>query len=358
MESRLRLAGKIRVLIVDDSALVRSVFAKGLSSDPEIEIAGVAGDPYRARDILLREKPDVITLDVEMPRMDGVTFLRKYMQVIPTPTIMVSSMTEAGKQITLDALEAGAVDIMAKPKVGLVDALPMMIAELIEKVKCAARADVRRFAAARKNHHMPQGPASRVLESSTDMVIAIGSSTGGTEALARLLPLLPASIPGIAIVQHMPPGFTDALAKRLDDRCPFEVHEAKDGDRLRPGLALIAPGGEEHMSVRRSGGQYVVRLARGEKVSGHRPSVDVLFDSIATDVGGNAVAVLLTGMGKDGARGMLAIRKSGGTTWAQDEESSVVWGMPGEAWKMGAAERLVSLDNVPTAIVDSVVKRR
>ncbi len=349
-------SSKIRVLVVDDSALVRDILSRGLSADPAIEVIGTARDPFEARDILVRQKPDVLTLDVEMPRMDGITFLKHYMHVLPTPTIMVSALTEAGARTTIRALEAGAIDFVTKPQLGIAGTLPELIGELTAKVKMAATVKLahHRHDNARGAPPPPLPVVQRTLDASTDKVVAIGCSAGGTQALARILPQLPAAMPGIAIVQHMPPGFTASLAQRLDALCAIEVREASDGDRLRPGVALLAPGGDRQMSVARYGGQYLVRLASGPKVQSHCPSVDVLFRSIAANVGAHTVAVLLTGMGKDGAEGLKLIRASGGRTFVQDEATSVVWGMPGMAWQIGAAEAQLALDAVPRALVDAV----
>ncbi len=348
------MGNKVRVLVVDDSALVRSILSEGLSDDVDIEVIGTARDPYEARDILVRERPDVITLDIEMPKMDGLTFLKHYMRIIPTPTVVVSALTDAAAIMTVEALEAGAVDVVAKPRVGVVDELPRLIGELAQKVKAAARARLPRREAPSGSRPAVAPVVQRALASSTDKVIAIGCSAGGTQALARLLPSLPPTVPGIAIVQHMPAGFTASLARRLDTLCAIEGRVPNDGDRLRPGLALIAAGGELHMAVMRSGGHYLVRLRPGSKVDGHCPSVNVLFDSVASHVARNAIAVLLTGMGKDGAQGLLAIRNSGGRTFVQDAASSVVWGMPGEAWHLGAAESQVSLDQIPLALLRTI----
>ncbi len=347
---------KIRVLIVDDSALVRKILKDGLSKDPQIEVIGTARDPYQARDILVLERPDVITLDVEMPKMDGVTFLKKFMPVYPTPTIMVSSLTESGKKITIEALEAGAVDIVTKPKTGVSDDLPRMLDEIRRKVKEAARVDVKKFSR-QKRSTLPKINELKItsaLDESTDKIIAIGASTGGTEALARILPAFPRTSPGIVIVQHMPEGFTKAFAQRLDSISQMKVKEAENNDRVLTGLCLIAPGGANHMELHRSGGQYRVVLRKGEKVSGHRPSVDILFKSVAQHAGKNAAAALLTGMGKDGAEGLLEIRKAGGRTISQDEATSVVWGMPRAGWEMGGAEKLVPLEEIPQTLLTMI----
>jgi two-component system chemotaxis response regulator CheB len=345
---------KIRVLIVDDSVLVRDILSKHFSLDPELEVIGTARDPYQARDILVLEKPDVITLDVEMPRMDGITFLKRFMNVIPTPTIIVSSLTEKNKKLSMDALEAGAVDVVPKPKSGLVDNFPLMMSSLIQKVKIAATVDVSKFQHSSREAILVPHVGMHSLEESTDRVIAIGSSTGGTEALARILPVFPPACPGIVIVQHMPADYTASLSERLDRLSQMTVKEAKHSDRVIPGQILIAPGGMQHMKVQRYGGQYRIQLIEGETVSSHRPSVDVLFQSVATAVGKNAVAVLMTGMGKDGAAGLLDIRNAGGRTFVQDEKSSVVWGMPKVAWEMKAAESMVSLPNIPRTLIKAI----
>lgn len=346
---------KIRVLVVDDSALVRHILSTGLSQDPDIEVVGCAHNPYSARDILVREKPDVVTLDVEMPRMDGVTFLRKYMSVLPTPTVVLSALTQKGKKITIEALEAGAVFVVGKPVVGLADHLPTQLAELREKIKEAAQIDITRHARRSQKRSEANPPKVHApLKESTDQIIAMGASTGGVEALARILPMFPPASPGMIIVEHMPAGFTASFAERLNHLAHIQVKEAQHGDRIRPGLALVAPGGDQHLTVKRSGGQYVVHLVQGEKVSGHRPSVDVCFESIAQEVGSNAVAVLMTGMGSDGAKGLLKIRQAGGRCFAQDQDSSVIYGMPGSAVKLGAVERSVPLLHIPNVLLSAI----
>ncbi|MCL4395462.1 MAG: chemotaxis response regulator protein-glutamate methylesterase [Chloroflexi bacterium] len=364
--------GKVRVLVVDDSALARKLITTGLSTDPRIEVIGPASDAASAFELLARERPDVITLDVEMPRMDGVTFLKMYMAQYPTPTVMVSSLTERGKKITLDALEAGAVDIVVKPKLGVVDGLPKLMGDLCERVKAAARVNVSRYARngtqgtavpipfepkARRAEVAGRAEAdhSHALHETTDRVIAIGASAGGVAALGRVIPAFPAASPGIVIVQHMPAGFTTSFAQRLNTLSAMQVKEAEDGDRVRPGLVLLAPGGDRHMLVHRSGGEYRVQLVAAERVSGHCPSVDVLFRSVAAGVGRNAAAALLTGMGEDGAVGLLEIRRAGGRTFAQDEQTSVVFGMPAAAWQKGAAEELVPLDSIPERLLSAIV---
>lgn len=341
----------IRVLIVDDSSLVRNILTSGLSSDPGIEVVGAAPDPYIARDMIVKFKPHVMTLDVEMPRMDGVEFLRKLMPQYPIPVVMVSSLTQKGKQITLDALDAGAVDFVSKPSTDLARGLTGMIVELCTKIKIASTANVAHWKGKRERlpfHKKIQ--ESKALSESTDKVIAIGASTGGTEAIRTVLSTLPATTPGVVIVQHMPAGFTKIFAERLNVSCAMQVKEAESGDRIMPGRVLVAPG-EKQMKVLRSGGIYQVDCQTGEKVNGHCPSVEVLFESVAKNVGANAVGVMLTGMGADGADAMLSLRHSGARTLAQDEKSCVVFGMPNEAYKRGGAERLLPLTDIAGEVI-------
>lgn len=341
---------KIRVLVVDDSALVRNVLTQGISSDPEIEVVGSAPDPYIARDKIVELRPDVLTLDVEMPRMDGVEFLRRLMPQYPLPVVMVSALTQRGKKITIEALEAGAVDFVTKPSTDIARGLGMMLDELCMKIKEASRANVSHWKSAAYAPPAKMVTGAKALAESTDKVIAIGASTGGTEAIKRILTRFPSTSPGVVIVQHMPAGFTKTFAERLNDLCAMEVREAVNGDRVRSGSVLIAPGNYQ-MTVARSGGIYQVICRTGEKVSGHCPSVDVLLGSVAKSVGSNAVGVVLTGMGADGAAGLLDMRKAGARTMAQDEKSSVVFGMPKVAYERGGAERLVPLDNMAQEIV-------
>ena len=352
------MSRKIRVLIVDDSALVRQLLAKGLGMDPEIEVVGTASDPYVARDKIVQLKPDVMTLDVEMPRMDGVDFLRRLMPQYPIPVLMVSSLTQRGKQITLDALDAGAVDFVAKPSTDLARGLAGMLQDLRAKVKQTSRANVSHW---KDKQVVRSAPPSRVpqraLAESTDKVIAIGASTGGTEAIRQLVTQFPVSMPGVVIVQHMPAGFTKMFADRLNQLCAMEVKEAQSGDRVMPGRILIGPGGL-HMRVIRSGGIYKVQCEAGENVSGHCPSVDVLMNSVAQNVASNAIGVMLTGMGSDGAAGMLAMRQAGARNLAQDEETSVVFGMPKVAYERGGAERLLPLDRIAPAVIDLLSERK
>ena len=336
----------IRVLVVDDSAVVRQIFQTELGKDPEIEVVGAAPDPYVARDLVVERKPDVLTLDVEMPRMDGLTFLRKLMHYHPLPVIVVSSLTDAGGAMALEALSSGAVEVMCKP--GGAYTVGDMTDELIEKIKAAARVDVR--------HRKGQAAAAaasgelKPLGRTTNQVLAIGASTGGTVALEVILRALPPDAPGTVITQHMPETFTEFLADRLAQVCRVQVREAKDGDAVVPGVALIAPG-NHHLVLRRSGASYLVQVKDGPRVNRHRPSVDVMFQSVAQAAGKNAIGVILTGMGGDGARGLLAMRQAGASTIAQDEATSVVWGMPKVAIDLGAAERVVPLPAVASEVV-------
>lgn len=336
----------IRVLIVDDSATARAVVREVLESDKEIEVVGVAQDAYVARDKIVELRPDVVCLDVEMPRMDGITFLKKLMAHMPTPVVMISSLTQKGAATTLEALEAGAVDFVPKPHSNIYDGIDDIREEIISKVKAAAKAKVIR----KKSAAVVQKVSYAALAETTDKVIAIGASTGGTEAIKDVLIKLPANIPGIIIVQHMPPNFTKSFADRLNEICAVEVKEAKNGDFLGVGKVLIAPG-DYHMVLRRSGARYFVEIGSGEKVSGHRPSVDVMFNSVAKTAGANSIGVILTGMGADGAKGMLAMRKTGARTIGQNEDSCVVYGMPKVAYELGGVERQYDLDRIAEAIV-------
>jgi two-component system chemotaxis response regulator CheB len=353
----------IRVLIVDDSALVRSLLTDILKAAPGIEVVGVAADAHAAREKIKQLNPDVLTLDVEMPKMDGITFLRNLMRLRPMPVVMVSSLTERGADVTLDALALGAVDYLSKPKIDLAATLKDYAEELIEKVRTAARASVRaldprqppRPAAAVGPAHsadavLPKlSPRNRPLRT-TDRVIAIGASTGGTEAIKEVLMRLPPDSPGVVIAQHIPKAFSTPFARRMNDCCPVSVCEAEDGQHVLAGHAYIAPG-DRHLMLVRDGARYVCRLDDGVPVNRHKPSVDVLFRSVAQNAGRNAIGVLLTGMGKDGARGMKEMLDSGSRTIAQDEASSVVWGMPGEAVSLGAAEHVVALESIAGKIL-------
>jgi len=358
---------KVKVLIVDDSALVRKVLTEILSSDPGIEVIGTAVDPLAAREKIKQLNPDVITLDVEMPKMDGITFLANIMRLRPMPVVMISSLTEKGADITLQALEIGAVDFVSKPKLDVAHGMEEYAQHIIEKVKVASQARVRandvRIASGAATEKTVPGrlTADAVLEkntrkihfSSTEKIIAIGASTGGTEAIKDVLMGFPADAPGIVITQHIPEQFSGPFAKRMNGCCAMEVCEAEDGQQILPGHVYIAPG-SHHLMVVRSGARYICQLSDGPPVNRHRPSVDVLFRSAAQNAGDNAIGVILTGMGNDGAAGLKEMQDVGAPTIAQDENSSVVWGMPGEAVKLGAADSIVPLNKVAKSILKLV----
>jgi two-component system chemotaxis response regulator CheB len=342
----------IRVLIVDDSAIVRKIFSEQLSREPDIEVVGTAPDPYVARDKIVKLKPDVVTLDVEMPRMDGLTFLRKLMKYHPVPTVIVSSLTPKGSKTAVEALEAGAVEVVAKP--GGAYTVDEMGLQLAEKIRGASRVRVEAARAHLREAIQASAPAgTRALSQTTNKVVAIGASTGGTEAIKVVLSGMPATAPGVVVVQHMPPNFTSAFAERLNETCAMVVKEAGDGDAVLPGTALIAPG-NYHMLLKRSGARYRVEVRDGPTVCHQRPSADVLFRSVARYAGSNAVGVILTGMGADGSRGLLEMRQAGAVTLAQDEASCVVYGMPKEAVKLGAAQSQVPLGEMSRAILKCV----
>lgn len=344
----------IKVLIVDDSALVRSLLSEIIGSAAGFEVIGAAPDAYVARDMVKQYSPDVITLDIEMPRMDGLTFLEKLMAARPTPVVMISTLTEEGAEATLRALELGAVDFVPKPKLGVSEGLKSYSELILEKIEAASQVRIR----ARPKVVLPtqdagkKSPVSRLLQS-TEKIIAIGASTGGTEAIKHVLMQLPSDMPGIVMTQHMPPGFTKTYAERLNKLTRLHVYEAKGGERILPGHAYLAPGGH-HLIVVRSGADYIVQLSSEEPRHRHRPAVDVMMESVANVGGKNVIGVLLTGMGKDGAKGMLDIRNAGGYTFAQDENSCVVYGMPKEAVLMGAVDQVVDLDNMGKAILDKL----
>lgn len=333
----------IRVLVVDDSALVRKVLAEGLGKCADIEVVGTAVDPYAARDKIAQLRPDVITLDIEMPRMDGLSFLAKLMKHFPLPVVIVSSLTPRNSETALRAIELGAVEVVSKP--GSQYSVPDVQRQLARAIRAAAMARV-----TKRDEVASTTIASISLSQiqTTHKILAIGASTGGTQAIETILKSLPATTPGTLIVQHMPEGFTDAFAKRLNTMCHIEVREARDQDIVAPGLALIAPG-NKHLLLERSGASYQVRLKEGPPVHFQRPSVDVLFQSVARHAGRNAIGIILTGMGADGAKGLLAMRENGSYTIAQDERSCVVFGMPKEAIKQGAACQVLPLSQIATA---------
>lgn len=335
----------IRVLVVDDSAVVRQTLEQELSKDSDIEVVGTAPDPYVARDKIVQLKPDVVTLDIEMPRMDGITFLRKLMKHYPVPVIIVSSLTKSGSEIALEAVESGAVEVLCKP--GAAYTIGDMSLELRQKIRAASKANL--AVAARRAETDAIRPA-RAMTRTTNKVIVLGASTGGTQAIERVLREFPANAPGTVIVQHMPAGFTKAFATRLNDLCEVEVKEAENGDRVVAGKVLIAPG-NQHMLLNRSGAQYFVEVKDGPLVGHHRPSVDVLFRSAAMHVGANAVGVMLTGMGNDGAAGMKQMRDAGAINVAQDEATCVVYGMPRAAFEANAVHHVVALEKVASTIL-------
>ncbi|MDY8107617.1 chemotaxis response regulator protein-glutamate methylesterase [Fulvimarina sp. 2208YS6-2-32] len=347
----------IKVLIIDDSASVREALSNIIESEPGMSIMGTASDPYFAAHRLKSEVPDVIICDIEMPRMDGITFIRKLMNQRPVPVVICSSLAETGSRMALAALEAGAVEVITKPKMGTQRFLLESRTRICDAVRGAAQARVERVAPKidvqaklTADAVLPPARNARTIERTTDRVVVVGASTGGTEALRKLLEGLPAYAPGLAIVQHMPGTFTKAFAQRLDGLCRIEVREATTGDRLVPGLALIAPG-DYHMIVHRSGAQYRVEVREGPLVSRHRPSVDVLFRSAARAAGGNALGIIMTGMGDDGAKGLLELRNAGARTLGQDEASCIVYGMPKEAKKLGAVVEEMPLNRLGAEIM-------
>lgn len=344
------MAKAIKVLIIDDSEFVREVLSLGLEKDPKIEIVGAAADAYEARDKIVALKPDVLTLDIDMPRMNGVDFLKKLMPQYPLPVVIVSSLAEPGSSYALDALSAGAIDIVTKPQARRAETLDAMMVELRTKIKIASAVDVSHLKRSREvvfQGAMEKKPAP----DSRCSVIAIGASTGGTEAIAHILRNLPQKVPGILIVQHMPPVFTKMFAERINHISALDVREATDGDRVIPGRALIAPG-KKHMALTGDPKDLKVSVKEGELVSGHCPSVDVLFRSVAETVGKRAIGMILTGMGHDGAQGLKKMRELGARTLGQNEESCVVYGMPKVASERGAVERMVSLADAPNAILE------
>ncbi len=341
----------IKVLIVDDSAIVRKILTEELSKCSDIEIVGTAVDPYVAREKIAKLRPDVLTLDLEMPRMDGLSFLAKLMKHYPMPVVVLSSLTPKNSELAIKALDLGAVDVLAKP--GTAFSTQNVAQQLIRSIRAAATATIRRQPAATDRSNDNGISSSKLLSQTTHKIIAIGASTGGTKAIEEVLIRMPGTSPGTVIVQHMPEHFTSSFAKRLNDICPMEVREAKDNDFVTPGVALIAPG-NRHMVLQRSGGNYLVRIKNGPMVHYQRPSVDVLFQSVAAAAGKNAVGVLLTGMGADGAKGLLEMKQAGAPTIAQSEATCVVFGMPKEAIKLGAADRVVDLEKIPAAIIDAL----
>ena len=376
MDARPATQKKIKVLIVDDSALVRQLLSEILSADPAIEVVGTAQDAYMAREKIKRFNPDVLTLDVEMPKMDGIQFLRNLMRLRPMPVVMCSSLTERGADVTLDALALGAVEFVTKPKVDVAYKLEEYAQEITSKVKAAARARVRALSTEATEAPVTAPSAAmsmRIVEKlsadavlprtaqprhfrTTDQIVAIGASTGGTEAIREVLIRLPPDAPGIVITQHIPKAFSGAFATRMNTVSPLTVCEARDGQQILPGHVFIAPG-YQHLLLVRDGAQYRCRLNDGPPVQRHKPSVDVLFRSVAQNAGPNAIGVMLTGMGRDGAEGMKEMRDTGAACIAQDEATSVVWGMPGAAYEVGAAESLHPLGAIAAKIMQLVGER-
>lgn len=341
---------KLKVLIIDDSALIRSVMSQIINSQPDMEVVGAAPDPLVARELIKQTNPDVLTLDVEMPRMNGLEFLEKLMRLRPTPVVMVSTLTETGSETTLKALELGAVDFIPKPRLGVSEGMAELERDICDRIRAAARARIHRHQIGQQAADRPKPLTGHIL-STTEKIVFIGSSTGGTEALKEVLTRMPANSPAILMTQHMPESFTKSFAARLDSLSALTVKEAEHNERILPGHAYLAPG-HSHLSVRKSGAYYFTELTQGPPVNRHRPSVDVLFGSAAKVVGHNAIAVLLTGMGKDGAAGMLEMREAGAHTIAQDEASCVVFGMPKAAIELGAAQEIVPLPNIAGHILE------
>lgn len=334
----------IKVLVVDDSALIRSLLSEVVNSEKDMYLVGAAPDAYVARDLVNRFSPDVITLDIEMPKVDGLTFLEKLMKARPTPVLMISTLTEQGANATLRALELGAVDFIAKPKLDVAQGIEEYRQLIVNKIRVAAKAKVKTV------ESIGTANTSKLHYSGTEKIIAVGASTGGTEAIKEFLMQLPSNSPAVVITQHMPPGFTTSYAKRLDSLCKLNVIEAQGGERILPGNAYLAPG-NFHLLIERSGADYRLKLSDSALVSGHKPSVDVMFNSLSKCAGQNTVAVILTGMGKDGAAGMLTLHQQGAYTLAQDEASCVVFGMPKEAINLGGVDKVLPLNVMARAVV-------
>ena len=346
---------KIRVVVVDDSALVRSLLAEIINRQPDMQCVGTANDPLIAREMIRELDPDVITLDIEMPKMDGIEFLGRLMRLRPMPVVMISTLTERGAEVTMRALELGAVDFVAKPRIGLVDGINELSSQIVDKVRVASQAHVRRSLSPSANsapvHAVAEQPRNQSIgRISTEKLICIGASTGGTEAIKEILVHMPADSPGIVITQHMPPGFTTSFAARLDGLCQISVKEAANGDRILPGHAYIAPGGKQ-FRIDKSGANYLCVVEDGELVNRHKPSVEVLFKSAAKMVGRNAFGIMLTGMGNDGAKAMKEMRDAGSYNYVQDEASCVVFGMPREAILHGAADEVLPLNAIAPALL-------
>lgn len=338
----MRTVRKIRVLIVDDSMLFREVLARGLAADPDLEVVARATDPFDARDKILEFKPDVMTCDIEMPKMNGIVFIRRLLPQYPLPVVVVSTVSHA----VFEALNAGAVEFVTKPDMGSVSSVGNFLEDLIEKIKVAVTAQVK----IKQSPLLAESPLNKGINTE-GKVIAIGASTGGTEAIYSILRNLPPTIPSVVIAQHIPPVFSRLFAERLNDTTRLQVKEAENGDILEPGKVLIAPG-DHHMRLKKMGERFRVECSQEEKVNGHRPSIDILFQSVAKEVGPGTIGVLLTGMGYDGAKGLLAMKRKGARTIGQNEASCVVYGMPKVAWEIGAVDKQVALENIPNAIID------
>lgn len=339
----------IKVLVVDDSALIRSLLGTIIKAEKDLLLVGAAPDAYAARELINQFSPDVITLDIEMPKVDGLTFLEKLMKARPTPVVMISTLTEQGADATLRALELGAIDFIAKPKLDIAQGIEQYRVLILEKIRMAATAKVKKTEKAKINSQLTMG------FSGTEKIIAVGASTGGTEAIKDFLVQLPVNSPAVVITQHMPPGFTTSFAKRLDSLCRLKVQEVVGGERILPGNAYLAPG-NYHLSIKRSGADYIAQLLDSERVSGHKPSVDVMFQSLSSCAAKNTVAVILTGMGKDGAAGMYNLHQNGAYTFAQDEASCVVFGMPKEAINLGGVDEVLPLNDLAAAVVKRLQK--
>lgn len=337
----------IKVLVVDDSALIRQILSEIIKSEPDMTLVGAAPDAFVAKKLVLERSPDVITLDIEMPKVDGLRFLEVLMNARPTPVVMISTLTEKGADATLRSLELGAIDFVAKPKIGVAQGMAEYHELIVDKIRTAARSKVKKASPAKI------ASVNKVSYSGTEKLIAIGASTGGTEAIKEVLRTFPANAPATVITQHMPAGFTSTYARRLDSVCQMQVKEAKGGERLLPGQAYLAPG-DKHMEIERSGADYRIRLTDGPRVSGHKPSVDVLFNSLCKSAGNNAIGVLLTGMGSDGAIGLQELFNAGCETFCQDEASCIVFGMPKVAIEKGAAKQVLSLDDMGKAVMQTV----
>ena len=342
----------IKVLIVDDSALIRSLLSEIVNAAPDMTVVGAAPDAYAARDLVNRFSPDVVTLDIEMPKVDGLTFLEKLMKARPTPVVMISTLTEQGAEATLRAFELGAVDFVAKPKLGVAQGIEEYRDIILDKIRTASRSKV---SSPNKTEQVARVKPLNMV--GTERIVAIGASTGGTEAIKAVLSKLPANSPAIVITQHMPPGFTTTFAKRLDSLCRVNVQEAKGGERLLPGNAYLAPG-HQHMQIVKSGADYRIRLTDGERGSGHKPSVDVMFASLAECCGKNTVAAILTGMGKDGAEGMHLLYQKGAYTIAQNEQTCVVYGMPKEALKTGGVDSVHAIEDIADDMIQHLLKTK